>query len=333
MTTWLHAGSAKTGTASLQRTLSASRSALKRHGIEYPAAREGHNHKEIVDAAQKGIRQLENVLDEYAVGQSVTVVSSEHVELLSREQKSSLVETLEKRFGPVRLLIYLRDPVSFAVSATQQEIKMRTKTFEEACENPRLWNYRRHLEDWLEILGRQRLLVRKYDRDSLVNGDLVDDALHVMGCDFLRAEMKRKQANESMSMAAALALSDFTRARRKGKAIAVPVETLMARLGSGPKFTLPAVTKGFVRGAQRENIVWVRNTFGIDFGTELQPGDWQDPSIRQLSRSYYENVGLGDVSSALTNEEAPAGEHSRARAGKVAEGVRRRLRSLRGRGQ
>ena len=139
----IHAGHGKTGSSYLQNTLLLSHENLAKESIYYP--------KNISDAeAENGaitsgnarhcfesIAQLEKMLLNTPVGTHSVLLSSEfifgHIPNLieeDRENNFESIKELNRRFGieSWKILLFIRDPMSFAISAWLQRVKSHRET-------------------------------------------------------------------------------------------------------------------------------------------------------------------------------------------------------------
>jgi len=202
----LHIGLSKTGTSSIQRVLGGQRVALAKLGVCYPASpgwanhgmlpaslvplsRLGHFNPALWDGIGAEAR-LAQFRREFAAEMAALPASTRLV-ILSAEQCGGLLTTREDIArlrdllapfaAPIRVVVYLRRQDQHAASGYTQALRV-------AGINPpalpkagpdRLphYDYARMLEDWAAVFGADAMLVRIFDRASLLHGDAVDDFL------------------------------------------------------------------------------------------------------------------------------------------------------------
>ncbi len=189
---FLHIGSPKTGTTSIQHALERFSKAPVA-AIDYPIIeKNGHKNIEIMfrDARrlnrviQTRIRKKQISYNEYkktfeqAFGiitrQSESILlSSEFLFGFSGTEVKELKHYLDcKGFEEYYILCYLRDPPSFYVSLVQQLAKASSKiVYPSAFKS----NYIRRLEPWIGEFGNQSIHVAEFDRSGFPFGNVVND--------------------------------------------------------------------------------------------------------------------------------------------------------------
>ena len=206
MTTFVHIGTSKTGTTSIQTFLDSHRGQLQARGYCYLAPF-SHMlwHKDrlpsLTGALRSALRQ--------ASGQHV-IISSEILQASFKgaEQVRGFRTMLEELgLNDMRIIIYLRDPAEHFVSTLSQDIRMRfiddrtplplpqhNRTFLSVC------NHRATLERWGEVFGRDRLMVRLFSPHTLYRGDVLEDFLQLVGLAWDEAWQHPQRANEAFNL-------------------------------------------------------------------------------------------------------------------------------------
>ena len=139
----LHIGTGKTGSSSIQKTLSRNRAALKSLGISYPKYGHPTNHEELNipikgDKGPRAIRERfkreeedfesyrQRLLEEFLGdlnSNSDSIISAEHLYTLNQERINFLKQQFEKcGIDRVKVIIYLREPVSLYKSQLGDQI-------------------------------------------------------------------------------------------------------------------------------------------------------------------------------------------------------------------
>lgn len=267
---WLHIGSHKTGTTSTQKTLAGSRDVLRKAGLVYPWNREwfaedpraeprGYAQHYLTDEAKAGT--LHENLDKYHRGfeGKEWMMSSEVLSTMRRRHVEYLLETFSQRFDDIHALMYVREPGSLAISRTATHIVMGKTTLEAVIADPKVYRYRHNIEPWLDLLGKDKLTVKVYERKRLKNENMVDDVLGEFGYDAKRIALTRATMGITPSHAAILALSERN-GRGEGHVRGGPWRRL-----KGPPFTLPPEILEFVRRESADDVAWLREQFGIEF--------------------------------------------------------------------
>ena len=198
----LHTGIPKTGTTSLQATLFRNREALLKIGINYfKLAEIHHNVTQVFDKKDKSASRLINyeshetaditkaaLLTEIKRNKSkYFVISAESLGMLRETDVKDLKDFLSPHFDDFKIITYVRDPYSFASSAAQQLIKAGATSkilFENTLKKTHPgWgnvapNYTRRIRPYMNIFGKDNVIVRDFTPSSLYNGDVVDDFFH-----------------------------------------------------------------------------------------------------------------------------------------------------------
>lgn len=262
---WLHVGGHRTGSTSVQQTFAASRPVLRAAGLVYPddvagapgAAPSIAQHHLVGMERAELTRHLAAIVARH--GAVETVISAEGFENV--EDRAAVVGGCADVFGDVRVIYYVRDPVAVAISRAARRIKAGQATYAEVCAQPPIPALRANVEGWQAAAG-DRLVLRPYDRTRLVNGDVVDDILALMGRDAAAMPLIRRERNRSISLPHALELSRRIEARRR---TANPAPWRRpADAGAGPPFTLPRATIKAVEAATAADVAWLASA-GIQF--------------------------------------------------------------------
>jgi len=200
---FLHIGTEKTGTTSIQNFLSKNRSRLEQQGILYPSSPGNQNHTALAVYAlragkQDGIRRssgvsspeqvprfrerLSSELDqEIAASDAATIIfSNEHLSsrLLTEAEIERVKKLCDKYAERTKVIVYLRNQVDFLVSSFGTTIKSggtRKFPFPLTRRRIRTMDYLTLLDPWQKIFGRENMIVRRFERDHFVEGDLLSD--------------------------------------------------------------------------------------------------------------------------------------------------------------
>lgn len=202
----IHIGRNKTGTSSIQATLAAGRKALEERGFLFP--RPGHNQHFLADhLSRRKRRQFETeqltTADAKAAALRQTIDETDGTVLLSSEALMHVhPRLLAEWLGPdakVTIVAYIREQLDWLSSFYQQAVKARTTTapIDAFAENydP---NYRWELQRLAKNFGQENLVVRIYDRERLVGGDVVLDFLSILGVDPAAVPPVSDDANPSI---------------------------------------------------------------------------------------------------------------------------------------
>jgi hypothetical protein len=227
----LHIGTVKTGTSSIQESLGRSRNALLAHHIHYPTIRP-YNHiftlppifvkdpgridwfrrklqpfedKEIKvqGFAREWRREFESCRrdDDF-------IISAEHLSaaFFVEEAVQRLKEFVEPYFEKVTIIAYIRHYDSWIPSEVQQSIKngfsARNDIFAmvQNLQNcPPLMSYQKSLQKWVNVFGREAVVVRPFNPRSFYRNSLLSDFFHACGLPADDISIPEIRTNESLS--------------------------------------------------------------------------------------------------------------------------------------
>lgn len=217
---YLHIGTQKTGSSSIQHFLRGNDAGLIENGFRFvrasrdwtdhnKLARELRSHAEATPRLDAIIAELRHAPEPNAI-LSAEEFFHERVPMRLKERLPS--EVIEK----TRVIVYLRRPDDLMEALYKQRIKtaaieprpmryLRDNTFEV--------DYLTTLNAFEEVFGREHITVRPYRRDLLLNRDVIDDFLHVLGLDAL-AGLPREmpEDNPTFSVAVSELMGDYVRA-------------------------------------------------------------------------------------------------------------------------
>lgn len=193
---FLHIGIHKTGTSALQRFFYINRELLKLNGYNYPTndisligieKHAGAQHKlasalRVTRPRNIAICDFEKLLTS-AINESTTVdrmlISSE---VFMENIYFDVLSTLLNFFHEVRIIVYLRRQDELCTSVYNQYVKSGTphefsiKSLRDLM--PGMVNYIEKLENWVDLFGKENIIVRSYERSSFYQGNIFDDFLH-----------------------------------------------------------------------------------------------------------------------------------------------------------
>lgn len=204
-TLYVHIGTTKTGTTAIQHFCVANRSVLEKKGFcypEFPYQYIGKSQKRngvfLTAAAEdekarfaEAMGKIRELFQDY----DNIVLSDEGIWFALKKRRKTLWEELKEAgerdgYG-VKAIVYLRRQDDFAISCWNQRIKKRvneqsdiTQTWEEFIRNHKKYinlDYCATLEHAAGILGRENIIVRRYDRNYLKDGMVQVDFLDALG--------------------------------------------------------------------------------------------------------------------------------------------------------
>jgi hypothetical protein len=298
----LHIGMGKTGTTTLQHTLSAHRELLSRAGVCYPvASTRSRNHNLLMcpflpltsniprefiqdggdpeSMAAEGRRLWADIRREIDANEpDVVVLSGEYLFPQSVPLLSALRDMLSEVFDEIDVVAYVRDPAAYYLAHAQQRVKA---SYDVPAPSEFQYPVRASLLRQTEAFG-GRVSVRAFDRALLFHRCIVRDFLHtfVPQTDVIAESIAVSDHNESMS---AEAMCIMQRLRRSGwpdqNNVFAPESSLVLQLltsGTMPFPQTPARLRPDIEGMIANKFVpwldWLREQFGVEFRGTPEPG-------------------------------------------------------------
>jgi hypothetical protein len=210
----LHIGQSKTGTSSIQRSLGARREALLAQGILYPRSPGAANHgllpASLVPMERLGAfhphvweglppeRRLARFRREFgeemgAMGPDVrrVIISAEQCSglMIRPEEVARLRDALAPYFATVRVVLYLRRQDQHFASGYTQALRIAVirppALPSQGPEHMPSYDYAALLDRWASVFGADAMTPRIFERETMLNGDVVDDFLALAGIDLV----------------------------------------------------------------------------------------------------------------------------------------------------
>ena len=190
--------------------------------------------------------------------------SAEDVTLLSEEELGTMKQWLERNIDDVLIVGYVRPPASFMSSAIQQRIAGGI-TWKARSLYP---NYRSRFEKFDKVFGKENVMLVKFDRQNLRNGDVVLDFAHRAGVEIDPADVQ--YANESRGLEAT---SIVAAQRLLGRGFVhyhrSPIHnnrmvTALRSIGNS-KIVLHSDMIAPVLQENADDLAWITERLGVDF--------------------------------------------------------------------
>jgi len=304
---YLHIGTEKTGTTSIQEFLRRNREILLAQGVEYPILPGPPNQICLATASLEEVHRstqhlfdLHSRKDVIAFRGTVSAALSEalagstgRTAILSNEHCSSRlrhpadVETLHDMLRPffdrMFIVVYLRRQDEFLLSTYSTAVKgglRRPLSLPKAYGRDSRYDYWKLLSRWANVFGRDAIICRKFERNALKGGDVVEDFIQAAGLESDPAFEKPPNKNESLDAASL----EFVRLMNEHISARSPLRhrllEILSKIGKGPLPTLPAeVFAEFMGGVRESNRKVAEEYFG---GVQV---DSDDPLFAPLNFS------------------------------------------------
>ncbi|OOX97798.1 hypothetical protein BOP98_05950 [Campylobacter coli] len=223
MTAYVHIGTMKTGTSSIQNFLYLNRNLLQKQNYYYPISIKNYNRFNDHNPFAHGFNiMLNKTNDLKSFGETFNylsdeiktcncnnvIISTENIQWLLNSQKkvAYFFSFLTSIFKNIKIIIYLRDIDELFISMCSQAVKDNTHLnyhFLHPCQNEKakiLSDYRQTLQWWGEVFGRENLIVRLFDKNEFYQGDLLKDFIHSIDLEWDDEFQIPKKDNETLDL-------------------------------------------------------------------------------------------------------------------------------------
>jgi len=187
---YIHIGTHKTGTTALQQFFTLNRPVLKNNGIDYPAvvdAGDGHHRlawsllKEEGRPCQWDIKNLKSSKQEWSQAlknAGSRVLLSSETFIFSKPDTIRKIIALAPNYQ-VKMVVYFRRQDDMGSSVVNEVTKSSRKRWTE-FKNPLPYKlkYIDYLDYWSQVIGRQNVIVRPYEKQQFYGGTIFSDFLH-----------------------------------------------------------------------------------------------------------------------------------------------------------
>ncbi|MBN1008311.1 sulfotransferase domain-containing protein [Amphritea pacifica] len=229
---FLHIGIEKTGTTSIQEFLYENRDRLSDKGYHFIQSPGNKNNRALAsytmadhkfddyfrdlnlitiekkeehnkETAQKFQKEISNLSDSI----NSIIISSEHFHsrIDSKKEITKLKSLLTPFYSNIKIICYLREQSETCTSLFSTSIKSGSPNdfsyLTEQCNiNNTYYNYKKMLENWSEVFGKENIIVRVFDKSQLINNDLITDFLYILNINPTSGLTREKSAqNESLN--------------------------------------------------------------------------------------------------------------------------------------
>lgn len=329
MTVYLHAGTTKTGTTTIQRFLADNRGWMAGQGFVVPEVAGAANHTKLAAYAlapdqQKPVRRELglNTPEEVeafragfrgafarAVGDRRRnyLFTNEHCSavLHSVEELTVLRDLLASSGHEVRVLLYVREPAEYLASSYSTALKNGAhlplkRPSPHALETK--YNYLSICRRWSQVFGRENLTVRLFERQSLLEGNILLDFLQALGIDPQQAPAAARApqtANRSLDYLVAGFLQEFNEHLAEmpsdiSSAYRGDLAELCEGLSHRESILVPKPLRRFLYGRLQDDMA----TFAAEFlGL---PAEWPFPPYREAGRQPVRKPDLDEAYALMT---------------------------------
>lgn len=158
------------------------------------------SHEEAMAWSAESWAQLESDLKDSQA--ETAIISSEH--FASIGQIDEFIARIGSLFDEVKIITYLRDPVSLYGSMISQQVRAGRRLRE--LKDP--WRYQfpgiGKIQKYIDAFGLKNVAVRSFSRSNMVGGDLLADFFHTLNSQFdVDLTVKTKSENKNQSLCGA----------------------------------------------------------------------------------------------------------------------------------
>lgn len=214
---WIHIGSHKTGTTTLQSALEKAQRDGQLGGWRYVHPPRHSSLNMLVRVRGEGARMHARIklalLDRMLPAEGDCIISTEMLFWVhDAKQIQALADRLRGRFDEIRIVAYLRRQDALALSHRKQVVMGMTAFHFYGAQIQALPEFRPHMRSyfnyaaklaaWEKAFGRGSVIVRRFQRGDLAGGDTVQDFFGMLGLDQVP---QVKPANQAWSRSQLLA--------------------------------------------------------------------------------------------------------------------------------
>lgn len=206
-TLYVHIGTPKTGSTAIRKFCWENREVFRKSGYNFPDMREvcpgitvGRNGYFLIDVSDGPGHAESEGKNRYRTGMDIVgklfdtydniILSDEHIYRSTHKVRETLWEELKEdgnRYGfQVKIIVYLRRQDSYVESFWKQNVKRRriVTTWDEYVSRlPQSFqlDYYEKLESIAAVLGKENVIVRRFQRGTFFGGSIYADFLHAVG--------------------------------------------------------------------------------------------------------------------------------------------------------
>lgn len=238
------------------------------------------------EAAERGRFLREKLADAIREAPEETIImSAEALTLVDPDGIQRLKDFLAPFFDEIRVIGYVRPPVSFKISIYQELIKQGRKRFDAI--NIKV-SYRQKFEKFDTAFGRENVKLVKFDPAALLNQCIVSDFCEKTGIR-LPADEPVERANDGMCREACGILFAYYKhgsGYGTGKRVIVENSWIIKPL-QAMRGTKLAIRKSLFRAAldrEREDITWMEERLGFSLMEKLEDKEHEISGEQDLLR-------------------------------------------------
>ena len=200
-TLYIHIGTPKTGTSTLQHFFEDNRAALLQKGIYYPEKIDSGTWggKDSTDGnfawitrCDKSVRDISDIFNHMFSISNKVLLSTENIWLEIKDKGDFLLNLKQMLEGTeIKVIVYLRKQIDYLESQYRECVRLilAQESIFEVCDssNPAFsvvkesLNYYAVLENMAQAVGRENIIVRPYEKMQFKNQNILEDFMGILG--------------------------------------------------------------------------------------------------------------------------------------------------------
>ncbi|WP_254410498.1 hypothetical protein [Campylobacter coli] len=218
MTAYIHIGTPKTGTTSIQKFITLNLDLFLQQGMVYPKTFCVNNqHAKIAYIIKKNMKSDFNfwlnqevvfLRNEISENKKYTFLFSSEMISLYINESYTLIRLKELfnwlGFKNIKCILYLRSNDEYMISHSSQNIKcglgVYYKRKAEFCTSMGMHMYKTICKNYINVFGKENIIVRLFDKNEFYQGDLLKDFIHSIGLEWDNKFRIPERENETLDL-------------------------------------------------------------------------------------------------------------------------------------
>jgi hypothetical protein len=197
-TLFLHVGMDKTGTSAVQLFLHERRDELlEKTGVLFPLTGKWTDHShhpfafttlsmgDFKPSSLKGL--FANLAREIKQSNAKSVLLSSECffKMHTKDGFDLFWEKAEHLFGDIKVIVYVRRQDKWVESRHRHSIVSGNELAVDVLSRPFFSNYKQFIDKWRDLVGHGNVIVKPFERQQFVDGDVCQDFAHILGANDL----------------------------------------------------------------------------------------------------------------------------------------------------
>ncbi|EOH5061251.1 hypothetical protein ACL9FT_001608 [Campylobacter coli] len=217
MTAYIHIGTPKTGTTSIQKFITLNLDLFLQQGMVYPKTFCVNNQHAKIAYIIKNMKSDFNfwlnqevvfLRNEISENKKYTFLFSSEMISLYINESYTLIRLKELfnwlGFKNIKCILYLRSNDEYMISHSSQNIKcglgVYYKRKAEFCTSMGMHMYKTICKNYINVFGKENIIVRLFDKNEFYQGDLLKDFIHSIGLEWDDEFIIPPKQNESLDL-------------------------------------------------------------------------------------------------------------------------------------